>query len=394
MEKFNFDEVIDRRGTMACKLDAMRSLFGRDDLTPLWVADMDFAVCPAITAALQQRVQHPIYSYTVAPDSYWQSIIDWQREQNGFCFSREELTYAPGIVRGIAYAVNYFTERGDGIVSQEPVYHPFKHVIVSNHRRALVNDLIPCDDTIYEMDFAGLEAIFKAERPKMLVLCNPHNPGGVIWRRETLQQLAHLCHQYGVLVLSDEIHGDLTMFGNRHNVFAMVSDEAAEISVTFGAPSKTFNIAGVVSSWIVVKNPQLREGFYNWLSSNEFNEPMLFAAVATEAAYTGGREWLTQVKAYLEGNIDWVIDFCARNIPAVKAIRPQAGYLVWLDCSGLGLEQKALVDLFLAAGLALNDGTMFGRGGEAHMRLNVASPRQILEQAFKSLKAQIECLNR
>ncbi len=387
---YNFDKVVDRHNTGSMKFDDLQSRFGRCDLIPLWIADMDFEVCHEITDALRQRLNHCVYGYACPCEGYWQSIIDWERNMHGFEFRRDELTYVPGVVRGLGMVINYFTRQGDKIVIQEPVYHPFRSVPEGNGRIVVSNDLIEKDGWYY-MDLEGLERIFCNERPRLMVLCNPHNPIGITWEPAVLQQVASLAKQYGVIVVSDEIHGDLALFGHKHHPFATVSDDAAEVSITLSAPSKTFNIPGLVSSWCVVKNPELRRGFFSWLETNEFNEPTSVATIATEAAYKCGSEWLDQAKSYIERNIMAVEEFCASKLPRrILPVRPEASFLVWLDCRPLGLDHERLVDLFVNhAGLALNDGEMFGRGGFSHMRLNVASPRKVLLGAMEKLQSAI-----
>lgn len=392
--KYNFDKIIERHGTESIKYDGLKQLFGKEDLIPLWVADMDFEVCPEITTSLQQRLNHHIYGYSCTDDSYWQSIIDWERNTHDFNFTRDELTYIPGVVKGIGFAVNYFTNKGDKIVIQEPVYHPFRNVAEGNGRIVLNNPLVK-DGDFFTMDLEGLEAIFRDEHPRMMLLCNPHNPIGITWDIEILRKVGTLARRYGVVVVSDEIHADLAMFGHTHHVFASVSDDAAAVAVTLSAPSKTFNIPGIVSSWCVIKNPDLRKGFFEWLEANEFNEAPFFSTIATESAYKCGSEWLDQAKNYIENNIIAVEEYCAKHIPAIKPIRPQASFLVWLDCSALNLSHEELVDLFVnKAGLALNDGEMFGLGGNGHMRLNVGTPRKILLKALDNLKDAIVKLNK
>lgn len=392
--KYNFDKIIERHGTESIKYDGLKQLFGKEDLIPLWVADMDFEVCPEITASLQQRLNHHIYGYSCTDDSYWQSIIDWERNTHDFNFTRDELTYIPGVVKGIGFAVNYFNNKGDKIVIQEPVYHPFRNVAEGNGRIVLNNPLVK-DGDFFTMDLEGLEAIFRDEHPRMMLLCNPHNPIGITWDIEILRKVGTLARHYGVVVVSDEIHADLAMFGHTHHVFASVSDDAAAVAVTLSAPSKTFNIPGIVSSWCVIKNPDLRKGFFEWLEANEFNEAPFFSTIATESAYKCGSEWLDQAKNYIENNIIAVEEYCAKHIPAIKPIRPQASFLVWLDCSALNLSHEELVDLFVnKAGLALNDGEMFGLGGNGHMRLNVGTPRKILLKALDNLKDAIVKLNK
>lgn len=387
MGKYNFDTIIDRRDTGTIKYDSLAESFGRPDLTPLWIADMEFGTCPEIVKALLSRFEHPIYGYSCPSEGYWNSIKGWLSRRHGFDIDRKWLAFVPGVVRGIAYAVNFFTRPGDKIVIQPPVYHPFRFVIEGNNRIPVENPLIEQEGTpFYRMDLEGLEELFMREKPKMMIVCNPHNPAGIQWDADSLRQVALLAKRYGVKVVSDEIHGDLMLRGCRHVPFASVSDDAAAVSITFGAPSKTFNIPGIVSSWMIVPNEQLREPFYNWMETNEFSSPFFTATIAAETAYTYGEEWLDELIGYIEGNIGAVCDFLSENLPEIKAIRPQASFLIWLDCRGLGLSQPELEKLFVdEARLALNTGTMFGSQGAGFMRLNVAMPRASLLKAMQSL---------
>lgn len=392
MKKYDFDQVIDRRESGALKCDALQSLFGKTGLTPLWVADLDFAVCPDITEALMHRVEHPVYGYASTPDSYWQSIIDWLGHRHDFKVSREELAFVPGVVRGVAYALNYFTNRGDKVLIQQPVYHPFKMVIEGNER-VVVNNPLKITEKGYEMDLDGLRQVIETEHPKMMVLCNPHNPIGIQWDADVMREVAHICRENGVVVVSDEIHGDLMLYGKPHIPFVSVSDDAKAITITLGAPSKTFNIPGLVSSWMVVKDEQLRNGFYHWMETNEFSSPTMFATIGAEVAYSHGEEWLNQMLAYIEETIDVVNKFLIENVPQIKMFRPQASFLLWLDCRDLNLSQAQLVNLFVdKARLALNDGTMFGKEGEGFMRLNIGSPRKVIVEALQRLADAVKSL--
>lgn len=385
MSQYNFDNVIDRRGTSAVKIDRLDQVFGRHDLTPLWIADLDFAVCPRITEALLRRLQHPVLGYSEASDGYWQSIIDWNLRRHSFGIDRSELCFIPGVVKGIALAVNYFTQRGDGVVIQPPVYTPFRTVVEGNGRRVVENPLL-FDGEKYTMDLDGLEAVIEADKPKMMILCNPHNPIGIQWDAAMLARLAAICRRAGVVVVSDEIHGDLMLHGRRHIPFLSVSDDARHIGIMLGAPSKTFNIPGLVSSWMVVKNPTMREEFYKWLEINEFNSPVLISTIGAEAAYRNGEAWLDEMLRYVEDNIDFVEAYAARHIPGLRVIRPQASFLLWLDFRSLNLCQREIMDLLLdKAHLALNDGSMFGRQGEGFARLNIGTPRSVLAAALESL---------
>ncbi len=392
MHTYNFDQIIDRKGSGDLKHDALKPRWGRDDLLPLWVADMDFATPPFIVDALRQRMGHPIFGYTTTPTDLWQAIINWQQRQHQWTVQREWLTYIPGIVKGIGFVVNVFTRPGEKVIIQPPVYHPFRLTPLANGREVVFNPLKRNAEGYYDMDFDNLEAVCD-EQCKLLVLCNPHNPAGQTWSKATLQRLADFCYEHNILVISDEIHADMALFGNRHTPFATVSPRAADISITFGAPSKTFNIAGIVSSFAIVPNEALRAKFFRWLSANELEEPTIFAPIATIAAYTKGDEWRREMLKYVEDNVLFVEDFCKKHIPEVRPLRPQASFLVWLDFSELRLDHAQLLDLCIdKAHLALNDGEMFGPGGENHMRMNVGTPRAILQQAMQQLATAVEQL--
>lgn len=389
MKRYDFDKVTDRRGSGAVKTDALKKVYGKDELIPLWVADMDFETPDFITEALQERLEHPIFGYTVIPEDYWQTVSKWIEDRHGWSTECEWMTFIPGIVKGIGIAINALLEKDDKVIIQPPVYHPFRLIPQKNGREVIFNPLREMPDGSYEMDFENLEAVCD-EKCRMLILSNPHNPAGIVWQRKTLERLADFCHSRGIIVISDEIHCDMALFGNKHLPFASVSPKAAACSITFGAPSKTFNIAGIVSSYAIVPNQELREKFFGWLEASEMNAPHLFAPIATMAAFKNGEQWRQQMLEYVEGNIRYIEDFCKENIPQIKPLRPQASFLVWLDCRGLGLSHNELNDLFVnKAGLALNDGEMFNPGGEGFMRLNVGTSRTILKKAMSQLLAAL-----
>lgn len=366
-------------------------MYGRDDLLSLWVADMDFATPDFIIDALKRRLDHPVLGYPVQYDGYWQSVVNWIYNHHGWQVQREWMRYIPGIVKGIGMVVNVFTQPGDKIIIQPPVYHPFRLVPEHNGREIVMNPLRREGDS-YTMDFEQLEQVID-DKCRILILANPHNPIGITWDKATLARLADIAVKHNLIVISDEIHCDMALYGNRHIPFASVSEAAASCSITFGAPSKTFNIAGIVSSYAIVSDEALRQKFFSWLEANEMDMATIFAMTATEAAFTQGEEWRQQMLRHIESNIDYVEAFLNENIPAVKLIRPQASFLVWLDFSALGLEHKALIDLLQdEAHLAMNDGAMFGPGGEQHTRLNVGTQRQVLEQAMAQLKNAIDKL--
>ena len=387
MKIYDFDKVVERRGSGAIKTDALGKVFGKEDLIPMWVADMDFETPDFIIDALNERMQHPIFGYTAEPEDYRPAICDWIQDHHGWEIRKEWLSYIPGIVKGIGMAINALLKEDEKVIIQPPVYHPFRLVPQKNNREVVFNPLRELPDGGYEMDFENLEAVCD-DKCRMLILSNPHNPAGVIWPREALERLAAFCYSRGIIVISDEIHCDMALFGNKHIPFASVSPEAAACSITFGAPSKTFNIAGIVSSYSIVPDETLRERFYKWMEANEMHSAPIFSPIATIAAFRKGEEWRRQMVKYVEGNVDFVISYCAKYIPQIKPLRPQASFLVWLDCRGLGLDHDALIDLFInKAGLGLNDGETFNPGGEGFMRLNIGTSRATLKLALDRLAA-------
>lgn len=385
MKTYNFDEIIDRSGSGDLKHEALLLRWGRNDLLPLWVADMDFATPDFVVDALKTRLSHPIFGYTIEPADYRPTIIDWNESHHGWKIKPEWISFIPGIVKGIGFVVNVFTKPGEKVIIQPPVYHPFRMTPEDNGREVVFNPLRLREDGYYDMDFDNLSEVCD-DKCRVLILSNPHNPAGVCWSKETLQRLADFCYEHNIIVISDEIHSDMALFGNRHVPFASVSERAADISITFAAPTKIFNMAGIVSSYAVISNDDLRQRFYGWLKANELDEPTIFAPIATIAAYQKGEEWRKQMLAYVEDNVRFVEDYCREHIPGVRPLRPQASFLVWLNCRGLELSHDKLLELFIdKAHLALNDGEMFGPGGEGFMRLNVGTPRSVLRQALEQL---------
>lgn len=385
MNGYDFDRIVDRSGTGALKTDTLQERYGRSDLLPLWVADMDFETPQFITEALRRRLDHSLFGYTVEPPDYWPTVIRWIADRHGWQVDRSWLTYIPGIVKGIGMAINALVAKDEKVIIQPPVYHPFRLTPQGNGREVVFNPLRRNADGSYSMDFDNLESVAD-DRCRMLLLSNPHNPAGIVWDRATLVRLADFCHRRGIIVVSDEIHCDMALWDNRHIPFASVSAEAAECSITFGAPSKTFNIAGIVSSYAIVPNEKIRNRFFGWLEANELNQPTIFAPIATIAAFRYGEPWRQAMLRYVEGNIDMLIDYCAEHLPAIRPLRPQASFLVWLDCRALGLEHDGLLHLFVdKARLALNDGAMFGAEGEGFMRMNVAAPRAVIREALDRL---------
>ena len=382
--KYDFDTIIDRHGTDALKVEALSSQKKENDLIPLWVADMDFATPPFIIETIRKRCQHPILGYTNIPESYYSSIIGWMKKRYCWDIEKESILFTPGIVPGLAFAIKCFTAPEDKVLVMPPVYHPF-FLVPQNENREVVFCPLILKDGQYHIDFELFEKTVKG--CKAFILCNPHNPGGRVWHAEELKRIASICARNEVLVISDEIHADLTFPPYQHTPFATVSEEAADHSLVFMSPSKTFNMAGLASSFCIIKNNRLRKKFKDFTEGCHLSEGHVFAFRSVEAAYTYGEEWLSQVLEYLQKNIVYTDRFLKEKMPRIKAIIPQASFLIFLDCRALHLSQKELVDFFVdKAHLALNDGSMFGKEGEGFMRLNIACPHAILSKALEQLE--------
>ena len=387
--KYNFDEVIDRRDTNAVKLERCKALFGTEDVLPLWVADMDFRTPDFIIDAIQKRLEHPILGYTMPSKSFYSASISWIKEHHDWNIQRDWFGFLPGIVPGLSFAVQSLTKPGDEIIVQPPVYYPFFHVIEKNHR-VLVQNQLKEDNGKFVMDFDDLEKKFTS-KTKLFILCNPHNPGGRVWTLDELQRFASICEKHQVTIVSDEIHADMVLPGKtKHTPLATVSAWSEQNTVTFMAPTKVFNMPGLISSAYIIPNAELRHRFVEFLEASEMNSGNMFAYTAAVAAYENGDEWRKQMLDYVQGNIDFVADFLKKNVPQIKPMIPEASFLVWLDCKDLGMETDELHKFFsLKAGLGLNKGTIFGPGGEYHLRLNVACSRSILEKAMKQLQEAV-----
>lgn len=385
----NFDVNIERRNTRSVKYDGMREFFGTDNLTPLWVADMDFATPEFIRREVAAAHNPAAWGYLTEDERWRPAIAGWLGRRYGWHIEQEWLTFIPGIVKGIGMAVSILTNPDDSVIIQSPVYHPFRLVPEHLGRKIVENPLKVDEEGNIAMDLDHLENL--DTDAKLLILSNPHNPAGKVWDKETLRRLAEICHRRGITVISDEIHSDMVLPGRpAHTPFQTVSDTAAEIAITFGSPSKAFNMPALATSFAVVSNPELRERFYTGMEAIEFNRPCMGQEAGVIAAYTQGEEWLAAMLEYISGNIDFVENFCRDNLPGIRVVRPDASFLVWLDCRGLGMDHDQLIDLFQnRAGLALNDGEMFGTQGRGFMRLNVGCPRATLTAAFSSLAAAL-----
>ena len=385
--KYNFDEIIDRKNSDSIKWDATKIFFGEENVLPMWVADMDFRTPPFIIKSIENQLKRAVLGYTFASEEWYSSIIQWLKNKHDWEITKDSLTFVPGIVRGQAHVLQCFTEINDKVLIMSPVYHPFFHVTTQLHREVVSSSLCIENNEI-SIDFNQFEKDIKG--CKMLILCNPHNPGGRVWTENELKEIAHICYKNNVLVISDEIHADLTLPNYKHHPFASVSKEASEIAITLMAPSKTFNMPGISSSYAIIKNEKLNEQFQTFMQAGEFNHGNMFAYASTAAAYRQGEDWLNQLLQYIQKNIDFTDDFLKNEIPSISMIRPQASFLIFLNCKNLNLAQKDLEQLFLnKAHLALNSGTMFGTEGEGFMRLNVGCPHATLQKALEQLKSAL-----
>ena len=384
---YNFDEVVCRKHTDALKLEALAPRWGRTDLLPMWVADMDFKTPSFIVEVMKKRMECEVFGYTAKPESWYEAIISWQKRRHNWTITKEMISFVPGVVPALAMAVQAFTQRGEKVMIQQPVYNPFAQVIRNNHRE-LVNCPLELKDGQYHINFKLFEK--KIKGCKLFLFCHPHNPGGRVWTREELEKVATICAQNNVIIVADEIHADLTLLPYEHIPFASVSEEAKQNSVVFASPSKAFNMAGLATSYAVIANPTLRRRFESYVEGNELAAGNVFAFNTVVVAYNKGEEWLQQMLTYVQGNIDEVVSYIKENIPQLKVIIPQASYLVFIDFSALQLNQKDIVALCTnRAHLALNDGSIYGEEGNGYMRINLACPRSVVRQALAQLKDAI-----
>ena len=385
---YDFDKPIDRMGTGSVKWDGLKERFGSDGMLPLWIADMDFPSPEPVARAVAERAAHPIYGYPYRGESYYDSFIAWEKKHWGWDVEREWCGYVPGVVCGVASALMGFTAPGDGVLIMPPVYHPFRLTIQSQGRR-VVNAPMKLENGRFEIDFEALEA--GAREARAMILCSPHNPTGRLFTREELEKIADVCERNGLLVISDEIHSDLVFWGKKHIPFAMVNDWAREHSITLMAPSKTFNIAGLVASVSVVPNAKLRAQMEHivsgWMHVGGGN---VFGIVAMRAAYAEGEEWYVQMLKYLEGNIDFLDEQLKKRVPQIKLIRPEATYIPLIDCRGLNIAPEKLQEFMLGtAKVAMNEGSLFGAEGSGFMRINLGTQRANLEEFVRRLEKAV-----
>jgi cysteine-S-conjugate beta-lyase len=383
--KYNFDEPVSRENTSSVKYDLRGKVFGRTDVIPMWVADMDFKTPDFILKAIRKRLQHEMLGYTFIPDSFYQAIVNWNYRRHGWQIRKEWIGFSPGVVPALNLLVMALTKPGDKIIVQPPVYFPF-FAAVKNHGRILVKNPLRYEAGRYRMDFEQLSSCLD-DKASMLSMSNPHNPTGNVWAREVLLKVARECLERNIIMLSDEIHCDLIFPGSKHVPMAGLSPAIAGKTVTCMAPSKTFNLAGLSTSYVVIPNPALKKKYDAVLEQVHVGAGNIFGFTALEAAYNEGEEWLGQLMAYLQDNLMFLTGFMEEHLPRIKVVKPEATYMVWLDCRELGMDKEELQDFMIRrAGLGLSDGFLFGEEGEGFQRINIACQRSVLEKALCQLR--------
>ncbi|WP_315169439.1 MalY/PatB family protein [Metaclostridioides mangenotii] len=389
--KYNFDDVVDRSDNFAAKWSEMNKKYGTNELLPMWVADMDFKAAPCIVDAIRNRLDQEIYGYTTRPDSYNESIVNWVSKRYGWDIKADWLIFSPGVMPTISLLISELTDKNNKIMIQEPVYSPFNSIVKANDRELVISPLIKEENGNYVMNYDEIES--KIKDVKLFILCNPHNPVGRVWTKEELKKLGDICIKNGVKVISDEIHSDIILKGQKHIPFGSISEEFAQNSITCMAPTKTFNIAGLQMSQVILPNEDDYKKLDTAFTRIDIKRNNAFSLVATEAAYNHGEDWLEEFLEYLEGNIDFAIDYINKNIPALKVNKPEATYLLWVDFSGLGKSNEEIAKALVEKGkVALNNGPSFGIGGDQFQRINLACPRAMVVEGLSRIKTAVDSL--
>ena len=391
MAKYDFNQPVDRSNTNAVKWEALKNFENSEELIPLWVADMDFNVPREVREAIVERAQHEVFGYTLTPDSYYEAVINWYRDIHNWEINKEEIIFTPGVVAGLNGIIRTFTDKDDSIIIQTPVYHQFAETIKRCGRNIVENPL-KYEEGNYTMDFDNLREVI-SEETTMLILCNPHNPVGRSWTEEELKELGDICLENNILVVSDEIHADLTFKPKKHCVFSEVDERFKKNSIICTAPNKTFNIAGLATGNLIAQDQEIREKIEKGMENLAMTKGTIFGIIAQEAVYSHGKDWYEELMKYLEGNIDFVVDYIDKRIPEVKLYKPEATYLLWLDFSELGLNSEQLKDFLIKdCKLVLNEGSLFGQEYCQFQRMNIATNRTLLEKALKNLEQGIKNL--
>lgn len=387
--KYNFDEVVNRKNTNSVKWDSQRD----HDVLPMWIADMDFKVADPIIKALEKRVLHGVFGYADIPDAYYEAEVKWWKRRHNFKIKKEWIEVTTGVIPSLSAAVQAFTEPGDKVLIQSPVYNYFNTSITNNKCDIVINEL-KYNNGHYEIDFDDFQKKASDTKVKIFILCNPHNPIGIAWSKQELEQLGEICLKYNVIVLVDEIHRDLVYKGNKHTPFASINEKFLMNSITCTAPSKTFNIAGLKASNIIVANEEYRKKVDRSLNINETIEPNIFGIEGLIAAYNESEDWLNQLLEYLEENLEFLISFINKKIPKLKVVKPEATYLVWIDCKGLGITSREFSEKLLLEGkLRISDGSVYGKNGEGFIRINIACSKTLLKEGLERLKKVVNLIN-
>ncbi|MBD3109018.1 pyridoxal phosphate-dependent aminotransferase [Bacillus sp. AGMB 02131] len=385
MSIINFDLEINRKGTASLKWDLTEERYGEKDLLPMWVADMDFASPVEIVEALTKRAAHPVYGYTAPTEAVYNSAINWMKNKHNWEIQKEWITFSAGVVSGFTTAILAYSEPGDKVLIQTPVYTPFFDSVKSNDR-VLVENQLKYEDNTLKIDFDLLESQLQDD-VKLFLLCSPHNPGGMVWTREDLQKIGELCVKYNVVIISDEIHADLCLPGFTHYPIASLSEDISNVTVTLMAPSKTFNVAGIQASLIICENKKLQQKLNQKQHQLAFHGLNLFALEVITASYDHCNYWLEEAVQYIQKNVETVQKFVEEELPHIKMIAPEASYLIWLDCRALGLSDQELKQQLIQKGkIAVSPGVSYGKGGEGFIRLNVGCTHATVIEGLKRLK--------
>lgn len=388
--KYNFDEIIDRSNNRSSKYDERKKKFGTEDLIPLWVADMDFKTAQPIIDACKKKAEEGIWGYTSRPDSYFEAVKEWEKKRNGWDVDPKLMSWSLGVVPAMSAIINIFSKKGDKVMIQTPVYSEFYDITESLEREVVENKFLE-KNGVWSIDFDDFEKNVKT--CSIFLLCNPHNPLGIVWKEEELKQMAEICIKHDVLIISDEIHSDLIFNGKKHTPTARISKEISEKVITCVSATKSFNLAGLQASTTIFPNLEMKEKFDKFWNGMDIHRNNAFSSVAMEAAYREGEEWLEQLLDYISENFEFIKEYCEKNIPKIKPNIPDATYLVWLDCRELGMNNQQLRNFMInEAKIGLNEGCSFGRSLTGFMRLNAACPRATLEVALKQLKEAVDLL--
>jgi cysteine-S-conjugate beta-lyase len=386
--RWNFDDTVNREGTYCIKYDLRKETFGKGNIIPMWVADMDFKTPDFIIHSLSERLKHEILGYSFRPPEYYTSLIEWTQKRNNWKIDKDWICFSPGIVPALNFCTLAFTNPGDNIIVQPPVYFPFFSA-VEFHGRKLVHNRLKESGGSWDMDFDNLRENID-QKTKMIFISNPHNPLGRVWYPDELSELADICLENNILIISDEIHCDLVLPGFKYTPTASLSDKISKNTITCLAPSKTFNLAGLSTSSVIISNQELRKSFNSVVEKLHVGNGNIFGTVASIAAYSYGNEWLDELLKYLDINVQYVMDFCKERIPEIIPLRTEATYMIWLDCRSLKMTGKELQSFFVKeAGVGMNEGSTFGPGGEGYMRMNIACNKTTVMRAMEQVENSI-----